>query len=154
MVTQDHDLGRQATLEMGLESSHYDAMSLMLTFRPASSATGLGGRMSKQDVDGLKARYSGIKPVDINRFMQRLPRVSREVGGGGGRLVQTRAHAVHPPSPPPPSSLRRQDLLFVLRSINMVRSLNLELGGTARERFRITGEWKGGERACSHALAS
>lgn len=106
LVTQDHVLGRQATLEMGLEDGHYDAMSLMLTFRPATTATGLGGKLSKQDVEGLKARYSGIKPVDINRFMQRLPR----------------------------------DLLFVLRSVNMVRSLNLELGGTGRERFRITGE--------------
>jgi hypothetical protein len=32
-----------------------------------------------------------------------------------------------------------RDLLFVSRNTNMVRGLNLALGGTARERFRITG---------------
>jgi aarF domain-containing kinase len=33
-----------------------------------------------------------------------------------------------------------RDLLFVSRSTNMVRALNLELGGTSRQRFKITGE--------------
>ena len=33
-----------------------------------------------------------------------------------------------------------RDLLFVSRNTNMVRGLNLALGGTARERFRITGQ--------------
>jgi len=32
-----------------------------------------------------------------------------------------------------------RDLLFVSRNTNMVRGLNLALGGTARERFRVTG---------------
>lgn len=33
-----------------------------------------------------------------------------------------------------------RDLLFVSRNTNMVRGLNVSLGGTARERFRITGK--------------
>ena len=33
-----------------------------------------------------------------------------------------------------------RDLLFVSRNTNMVRGLNLALGGTARERFRVTGQ--------------
>lgn len=33
-----------------------------------------------------------------------------------------------------------RDILFVVRSMNLVRSLNLSLGGTSRDRFRVLGE--------------
>jgi len=106
LVTRDHALGRRATLELGLEPAHYDALSLALTYRPAQGAGVLGGKMSKAEIEDLKRRYADVTARQVNAFMQRLPR----------------------------------DLLFVMRSTNMVRSLNLELGGTSRDRFRVTGE--------------
>jgi hypothetical protein len=78
----------------------------MLVQRSAKSESGLGAKMTKEEVEALKSKYKDTQAADINRFMQKLPR----------------------------------DLLFVSRNTNMVRGLNLALGGTARGRFRITGQ--------------
>lgn len=74
LVTGDAALGRRATEELGLETSFYDALSLMLTFRSTSSQAALGSKMSKEDIARLKEEYSGVNSREINRFMQRLPR--------------------------------------------------------------------------------
>ena len=107
LVLRDEPAGRRACVELGLTADHYEALSLMLVYRPPQSSSALGQRMSATDVAALKEKYTGrVSAADINRFLQRLPR----------------------------------DMLFVMRSSNLVRSLNQELGGTSRQRFKIMGE--------------
>ena len=74
LISRDADLGEAATVELGLDAGAYDALSLILTFRPARSATTLGGRWSQADVDRLKRDYKRVDAEDVNRFLQRLPR--------------------------------------------------------------------------------
>ncbi|RYG45116.1 hypothetical protein EON67_10995, partial [archaeon] len=106
LITFDVPLGQRATEELGLPTDAYDTLSLALTYRPARSSAGLGGRLTPEEMEKLKAKYANVTAADVNRFMQRLPR----------------------------------DLLFIMRSTNMIRSLNLDLGGTSRQRFRVMGE--------------
>jgi aarF domain-containing kinase len=106
LLTRNDILGLKACKDLGVSEKAYDVLSLMLVQRSAKSESGLGAKMTKEEVEALKSKYKDTQAADINRFMQKLPR----------------------------------DLLFVSRNTNMVRGLNLALGGTARGRFRITGQ--------------
>jgi len=106
LLTRNDELGLKACKDLGVSEKAYDVLSLMLVQRSAKSESGLGAKMTKEEVEALKSKYKDTQAADINRFMQKLPR----------------------------------DLLFVSRNTNMVRGLNLALGGTARGRFRITGQ--------------
>jgi hypothetical protein len=75
LLLRDSQLGLQATLALGLSAEHYDALSLMLTYRSAQdSSTALGARMQASDAKRIKAQYSDVSARDINLFMQTLPR--------------------------------------------------------------------------------
>jgi aarF domain-containing kinase len=104
LTLSDHDRAIRAIQALGMEKSHHEAMSLILVYRPVGigrRTAALGGKWSEEDVERLKAAKEKIDAMEVNRFMQRLPR----------------------------------DLLFLLRAVNFMRSLNQSLGGTTYERF-------------------
>ena len=101
LVTNDADLGRRSVEEMKMPPEYYDFLSLLLTFRPSTSTTKLGERMSKTERRRIRKQFKGTTVKDVNTFMENLPR----------------------------------DLLFVLRSTDILRSLNKDMGGKARDRF-------------------
>ena len=105
ILAQDNKAGLKAVRALGLAENEYDALSLMLVYRPASTTTALGARMDKEERAKIVAQYKGVTPADINEFIQRLPR----------------------------------DFLFCGRNAQIVRSLNLELGGVSADRFRANG---------------
>ena len=45
MATRDHDRGRKAILQFGLDEEHYDLMSVILTNKPSNSNSKFGQRM-------------------------------------------------------------------------------------------------------------
>jgi hypothetical protein len=107
LLVGDEAASIDAVKRLGMKASNYEAMSLILVYRPPSRrSAALGGQLSRAEVERLKEAGKKIDAMEVNRFMQRLPR----------------------------------DMLFVLRSMNMVRSINLTLGGTSKERFIALGE--------------
>jgi aarF domain-containing kinase len=105
LLARDHAAGLQAVRALGLRDDEYDALSLMLTYRPAEGSTALGARIDADERARMKDKYKNVKAADLNDFLQRLPR----------------------------------DLLFVGRNAQIVRSINLSLGGSSRDRFRANG---------------
>ena len=106
LLTADHERGRAEAVALGVPEEDYDALSLVLTFRPARSTAAIGARLSAEDRQTLRTRYGKVGAADVNAFLERLPR----------------------------------DMLFVMRTWSLVRSLNRELGGTTRERLLIISE--------------
>jgi aarF domain-containing kinase len=108
LLLGDRAAGLAGVRALGLEDGHLEALSLILAFRPlgGARAAALGGRLAAADAERLRAAGKAVAAMDVNRFMQRLPR----------------------------------DLLFVLRSINMIRSTNAALGGSTRARLVAMGE--------------
>jgi hypothetical protein len=113
LLTRDTALGVESVRALNLEDADLDALSLMLTFRPAEGSTALGSRLSAPEHERVVKKYKNVTGSDVNAFLQRLPR----------------------------------DFLFVSRNSTIVRSINLSLGGTSRDRFRANG------RALIHGLA-
>jgi aarF domain-containing kinase len=105
LLSQDKTAGLAATLKLGLSDTEYNALSLMLTYRPANTSTALGARIDSSERAKVREQYKDVTAGDINEFMQRLPR----------------------------------DFLFCGRNAQIVRSLNLDLGGVSADRFRANG---------------
>lgn len=105
LLSQDKIAGLRATRALGLSDTEYNALSLMLTYRPANTSTALGARIDKEERAKIREQYKDVTANDINEFMQRLPR----------------------------------DFLFCGRNAQIVRSINLGLGGVSADRFRANG---------------
>lgn len=106
LLTGDHASGREAALALGVPNDDYDALALVLTFRPAGSTLAIGARITKEERRKLRAKYGKLGASDVNAFLERLPR----------------------------------DMLFVMRTWSLVRSLNRALGGTTRQRLLVIAE--------------
>ncbi|CAM9777957.1 unnamed protein product, partial [Hapterophycus canaliculatus] len=90
-MTRDTPLGEQCAVELGVEPGLYDALSLILTWRPTSTTARVGQRITEEERRALVAKYKVILSNDsLNAFLERLPR----------------------------------DMLFVMRTSDLVRSLN------------------------------
>lgn len=74
LLTSDRAAGQAAARSLGVPDSDYDALSLVLTFRPAGSSQPIGQRLSAEARESLKKRYGGISAGDVNAFLERLPR--------------------------------------------------------------------------------
>ena len=107
MVTGDNKLGRNCVKTMGMKEEFYDILSLILTFRPPSDDN------SKNNNTKLGDRMS-------KEERQKLREKFKGTTMGDVNVFM--------------ESLPR-DFLFVLRSTNIVRSLNKDLGGTSKGRF-------------------
>ena len=107
MVTGDNKLGRNCVKTMGMKEEFYDILSLILTFRPPSDDN------SKNNNTKLGDRMS-------KEERQKLREKFKGTTMGDVNVFM--------------ESLPR-DFLFVLRSTNIVRSLNKDLGGTSKDRF-------------------
>lgn len=105
LLTKDDALGLVSVRSLNLLDTDYDALSLMLTFRPSDGSNALGSRLSTTEHERVVGRYKNVTASDVNTFLQRLPR----------------------------------DFLFVSRNSTIVRSINLNLGGSSRDRFRANG---------------
>ncbi|CAM9109096.1 unnamed protein product [Pylaiella littoralis] len=106
-LTRDTALGERCAVELGVEAGLYDALSLILTWRPTTTTAGVGQRITEEERRALVAKYKVILSTDsLNAFLERLPR----------------------------------DMLFVMRTSDLVRSLNKDLGGTTRDRLIVLGE--------------
>jgi hypothetical protein len=109
MVQGDRALGERACAALGSPepAATFEAMSLMLTYRPAASTSAqLGTGISKEERLRLREKYKDVTPEQIQAFMRGLPR----------------------------------DLMFVLRSTDLLRGMNRELGGSSRDRFVVFAE--------------
>ena len=107
MLLRDVEDGQNTVKEMGLASEVFEVMSLIFTFRLPTNSGNLGSRMSLEQREELKTKYSRVNLVEqLNLFMESLPR----------------------------------EMLFVMRSISIVRALNLSLGGSTAERLTLMGE--------------
>lgn len=106
-LTRDTKLGGEATKKLGLEPDLFDALSLVITWRPSGTAAPRGVRITESERQALRQKYKAIAtPEELNRFLESLPR----------------------------------DMLFTLRSGDLVRGLNKELGGTSKMRLETLGE--------------
>jgi len=74
LITREHTRGRAAALALGVAPSDYDYLSLLLTFRPASSRTALGSRLGKEERTRLRERLGQLSFADISSFFERMPR--------------------------------------------------------------------------------
>ncbi len=99
----DAAAGRAAARGLGVRDEDYEALSLLLVFRSADSRAPAGTQMSATEREAVRERFKNTRAVDVNEFLQRLPR----------------------------------EMLLVFRTWALVRALNRELGGSARNRFRI-----------------
>eukprot|EP00611_Tribonema_gayanum_P025495 TRINITY_DN5810_c0_g1_i2.p1 TRINITY_DN5810_c0_g1~~TRINITY_DN5810_c0_g1_i2.p1 ORF type:complete len:579 (+),score=204.31 TRINITY_DN5810_c0_g1_i2:150-1886(+) len=106
-LTRDTKLGKQQAVILGLTPDEYDALSLVLTWRPATTKTPMGTRITEEERARLREKYKGVVSAEaVNSFLERLPR----------------------------------DMLFVLRTSDLIRGLNKDLGGTSQQRLRLMGE--------------
>ena len=105
MVTGDNALGRSCVQSMGMKEDYYDILSLILTFRPPSSGS-----------DSQKKLGERMSKEERRKLREKFKGTTM---GDVNKFME---------------SLPR-DFLFVLRSTNIVRSLNKDLGGTSRDRF-------------------
>ncbi|CAN0056377.1 unnamed protein product [Ectocarpus sp. 12 AP-2014] len=106
-MTRDTALGERCAVDLGVEPGLYDALSLILTWRPTSTTARTGQRITEEERQALVAKYKVILSHDsLNAFLERLPR----------------------------------DMLFVMRTSDLVRSLNKDLGGTTRDRLIVLAE--------------
>ncbi|CAM9814234.1 unnamed protein product [Ectocarpus sp. 8 AP-2014] len=106
-MTRDTALGERCAVDLGVEPGLYDALSLILTWRPTSTTARTGQRITEEERQALVAKYKVILSHDsFNAFLERLPR----------------------------------DMLFVMRTSDLVRSLNKDLGGTTRDRLIVLAE--------------
>ncbi|CAM9128022.1 unnamed protein product [Ascophyllum nodosum] len=75
LISKDDVLGKQCTAELGVDPEMYDALSLILTWRPATSTARVGQRITEEERLALKAKYKAIlTPDNLNAFLERLPR--------------------------------------------------------------------------------
>lgn len=107
MVTGDNKLGRNCVKTMGMKEEFYDILSLILTFRPPSD-------------DNNKNNNTKLGDRMSKEERQKLREKFKGTTMGDVNVFM--------------ESLPR-DFLFVLRSTNIVRSLNKDLGGTSKDRF-------------------
>eukprot|EP00903_Cladosiphon_okamuranus_P008879 g8501.t1 len=106
-VTRDTALGERCAVDLGVKPEMYDALSLILTWRPTSTTARVGQRITEEERQALVAKYKVILSTDsLNAFLERLPR----------------------------------DMLFAMRTSDLVRSLNKDLGGTTRDRLIVLAE--------------
>ena len=57
-----------------MPASDYDALALVLTFRPSTGRQRLGQRLSAGTRAALRERYGHLGAADVNAFLERLPR--------------------------------------------------------------------------------
>jgi aarF domain-containing kinase len=106
-LTRDLKLGRQTAADLGLAPDMYDALSLIITWRPAVTRASLGKRVTEDERRALRDKYRKILSAEsVNAFLEALPR----------------------------------DMLFVLRTGDLIRGLNKDLGGTSRQRLTTMGQ--------------
>ena len=60
LLTRDHESGREAATALGVAAADYDYLSLLLTFRPATSRTALGTRLSKDERTRVRQRLAKV----------------------------------------------------------------------------------------------
>lgn len=66
LLTGDHSTGRAAAAALGVPESDYDALSLVLTFRPAKSSAAIGSRLSHEDRQRLRTKYGKVGANEVN----------------------------------------------------------------------------------------
>lgn len=74
LLTRAHSRGQAAAAKLGVAPSDYDYLSLILTFRPASSLTALGSRMSNEERSRLRKQMMQLRFADVSGFFERMPR--------------------------------------------------------------------------------
>lgn len=77
LILSDHERAIKAIERLGMDKSHHEALSLILVYRPVGigrRTSALGGSWSEEDVERLKKSKEKLNMMDVNRFMQRLPR--------------------------------------------------------------------------------
>lgn len=74
LLTSDHAAGRTAAEALGVPPSDYDALALVLTFRPVQSSLPLGQALSAAQRRALREQFAETTAADVNSFLERLPR--------------------------------------------------------------------------------
>jgi aarF domain-containing kinase len=74
LLTRDHEGGRAAAAALGVPTEDYDALSLVLTFRPAASSLAIGARIDAAERRRLRQKYGKLGAKDVNAFLESLPR--------------------------------------------------------------------------------
>ena len=74
LLTRDHHAGRAAAAALGVPAAEYDNLSLLLTFRTATSTAAAGARMSAGERARVRERLKATTAADVNAFLERLPR--------------------------------------------------------------------------------
>eukprot|EP00924_Labyrinthula_sp_SR-Ha-C_P002491 maker-scaffold_16-snap-gene-6.26-mRNA-1 protein AED:0.08 eAED:0.08 QI:44/1/1/1/0.5/0.33/3/168/574 len=115
LLERDETLGRKVVTNLapGLRPEDYDIFSLSLTYRFPS-------RKKEFRRSNSVITRSNMTKEDLDQLRDRFGEMTMQSLNDFLRRLPT-------------------DLHFVLRTTNLVRSLNNSLGGTSRERFRIMG---------------
>jgi aarF domain-containing kinase len=133
MIVQDEPALRATCDAMGI-GKYYAVMPLVFTYRSVGSRVGLGDTMTREERHKLakEMKYAPAHPLPglLRPRLSPLTAVSAHLSD---RFQSATLKDINEFL----ESLPR-DMLFVLRTNNLVRSLNYELGGTTRQRFRIS----------------
>lgn len=168
LITQDLDLGTEAVVEMGMDEETLDALSLILVMRPAkkgskkSNVVAQSLATSQREAGTEAARVTVPSEKIVSETITTTPStttvsttetvsvVQPSLGSTtklGGRMdeaerMQVRERYKSVTASDVNDFIKKlpRDMLFVLRNQNMVRAMNLHLGGTSRDRFRATAE--------------
>ncbi|KAG5189944.1 ABC1 family-domain-containing protein [Tribonema minus] len=141
-LTRDTKLGKQQAVILGLTPDEYDALSLVLTWRPATTKTPMGTRITEEERARLREKYKGVVSAEEERarLREKYKGVVSAQAEERARLREkykgvVSAEAVN-------NFLERlpRDMLFVLRTSDLIRGLNKDLGGTSQQRLRLMGE--------------
>ena len=62
LLTRDHARGRAAARSLGVAPADYDHLSLLLTFRPSTSRTAVGTRLSPEERARVRQRLGQVGP--------------------------------------------------------------------------------------------
>jgi len=130
LLAQDDAAGRAAASALGVPPDDYETLAIALTFRPPNSRAPLGSGMSAAERRAIRARYASVGPAEADgmpRCASALSRLHLGSTSAQSRLNLGQVNAFLGRLP--------RDMLFVMRTWGLVRSLNRALGGTTRQRF-------------------
>eukprot|EP00966_Prymnesium_polylepis_P088648 2051481-Prymnesium_polylepis.1 len=65
LLTRDHARGRAAGEALGVAPADYDHLSLLLTFRPSTSRTAIGTRLSPEERASVRKRLGQVRPLAV-----------------------------------------------------------------------------------------
>jgi hypothetical protein len=159
LLSRDHGAGRAAARALGIGGADdYDALSTLLTFRPSVTLTPTLGDPDPNPNPSPSPSPDPDPDPDPNPNPNSNPQQASRAALGSRmsaeerRALRARFEGLGAQDVNLFLERLPRDMLFVMRTWALVRSLNRKLGGTTRQRFLTMGE-HAATGAARHALS-